>query len=91
MVAHRGGGERAELAADGVGVLVEPDRRATRGQCGCGALELRVPLLGEQLERLPAVLVGEGVVEALGVVAGDVVHDDRGDRLDALDELAAGH
>jgi hypothetical protein len=81
--------ELAELAADGVGVLVEAHGRAASGQDGGVVLEVRPPLFGQRVEDPVAVLVGERVPEAVVVEPVVVVHDDTRDRLDAPVDLPA--
>src|SRR5207249_2156340 len=83
----RRGVELAELAGDGVGVLVEADRRVARGQERHVRLEVRVALLQALVDERDALLFGERVLEALGVETVVVVHDDRRDGLDAPVDL----
>src|SRR5437763_1821325 len=85
--AARGGVERAKLAGDRVGVLVEADRRVTRGQERHVGLEVRVALLQALVDERDPLLVGERVLEAFGIEPVTVVHDDRRDGLDAPVDL----
>ncbi|WTI93128.1 hypothetical protein OG713_01250 [Streptomyces sp. NBC_00723] len=51
------------------------------------SFEDRVPLLGDRVEHGASLLGGEGALPAFRGDAGDVVHDDRGHRLDTPVDL----